>query len=220
MDTIKDILLKYYPNQIGYTAKTLVSYPCSIKKTDFSLGDPNACMKCALLNNCDQIVMNVKTDAPVAVLEFETFVNQFGDKSDTINGERCDYLLYDPSEAKSKIAFCELTCSDGKFVEPNNGRYPDGKRARAYNQIKNSLEHLLSVPVLNVNILTYPSTSRYGVFGWRERNEPSDDKVLKSLTDFIDTPSAAETIMYTEDFVLGHNFTFIQVKYHSTLPWN
>ena len=220
MDTIKDILLNHYPNHVGYTAGAQIIYPCNIKTSDFSLGDSKACMKCAIVNNCNQIVMNIKTDAPVAVLEFETFVNQFGNKSVTINGKRCDYLLYDPSEAKSKIAFCELTCSDAKFVESNNGRYSNGKRAHAYQQVKNSLEHLLSVPVLDVNILTYPSTSRYGVFGWREKNEPSDDKVLESLADFIDTPSAAEPIMYTQDFVLGHNFTFIQVKYPFILHWN
>ena len=218
MDTIKDILLSHYPNHVGYTAGSWVNYPCSIKTSDFSLGDRKACMKCALLHNCDQIVMNIETDVPVAVLEFETFVNQFGDKSDTINGERCDYLLYDPSEAKSKIVFCELTCSESLFVEPNDGRYPDGKRAHAYKQVKNSLEHLLSVPVLDVNILTY--LSRYGVFGWREKNEPVDDQVLEFLADFIDTPSAAEPIMYTQDFVLGHNFSFIQVKYLYVLHWN
>ena len=70
MDTIKDLLLIHYPNHVGYTVGARVSYPCSIKTSDFSLGDSKACMKCAIVNNCNQIVMNIKTDAPVAVLEF------------------------------------------------------------------------------------------------------------------------------------------------------
>lgn len=220
MDIIKDLLLHHYPNHIGYNDKTSVVYPCVIKTSDFSLRDSKACVNqgCGDVENCDHIVITIKTTTPVAVLEFETFVNQFGNTVDAMNGDRCDFLLYDPTEAKSRIALCELTCGDAKYIEPNTGRYPEGKRAHAYYQIKNSLEHLLSIPVLDQNILTY--VSHYGVFGWREKMGNVDDKVLESMANFSDTPSSNELILYTQDYVLDHGFVFVQVKYPTALNWN
>lgn len=220
MDIIKKILQDHYPNYIGYEGRNPVFYPCSTKVSDFSLVDDKACIDqgCVEDENCNHIVITIKTTTPVAVLEFETFVNQFGNTADAMKGDRCDFMLYDPTEAKSRIALCELTCGDAKYIEPNMGRYPEGKRARAYSQIKNSLEHLLIIPVLDQNILTY--TSHYGVFGWREQAGTIDDKALESMSDFSDTPSSSELILYTQDFVLNHNFVFVQVKYPTALNWN
>lgn len=217
MDTIKDILLQQYPSHVGYKARKPINYPCTIQNSDFSLYDTKACesQRCPNEGSCDHKVMNVKTHTPVAALAFEMFVNQFGENNDTIKGGRCDYMLYDPTQAKSTIAFCELTCCDTEYIEPNLGRYPEGKRARAYSQVKNSLEHLLEVPVLDQNILIY--AARLCVFGWREKSEPADDKVLESLADFTDTPSSNEAILYTEDFALGYGFRFVQVKYPTAL---
>lgn len=220
MDIIRDVLLNHYPNYIGYKGKNPVIYPCFIKASDFLLGDDKACVnqKCVDLVKCNHKVITINTTTPVAVLEFEVFVNQFRNTADAMKGDRCDFMLYDPTEAKSRIALCELTCCDTKYIELNTGRYPEGKRARAYNQIKNSLEHLLAIPVLDQNILTY--ASHYGVFGWRERSERIDDKVLESMSDFSDTPSSSEMILYTQDFVLNHGFVFVQVKFPIALNWN
>ena len=220
MDIIKDLLQNHYPNHIGHKGRNPVIYPYSILTSDFLLGDNKACVdqKCIEVKNCDHMVINVKTNTPVAVLEFEVFVNQFGTTMNSMKGDRCDFMLYDPTEAKSRFILCELTCGNVQYIEPNTGRYPEGKRARAYSQIKNSLEHLLTIPVLDHNILTY--ASHQGVFGWREKVEQIDDKVLKSLSEFSDTPSSREPILYTQDFVLGHGFVFIQVKYPTELNWN
>ena len=220
MDIIRDVLLNHYPNYIGYKDKNPVAYPCFIEASDFSLGDDNACVNqmCVDVVKCNHKVITINTTTPVAVLEFEVFINQFGNAADVMKGGRCDLLLYDPTEAHSRFALCELTCGDAKYIDPNTGRYPEGKRVRAYNQIKNSLEHLLTIPVLDQNILTY--ASHYGVFGWREKTEDVDDKVLESMSDFSDTPSSSEMILYTHDFVLSHGFVFVQVKYPTALNWN
>lgn len=155
---------------------------------------------------------------PVEVLNFERFISQFDRTSAEIK-ERCDYLLYDNDENSRKIAFCELTCSETKYVEPNeSNEYREGKRAKAYNQMLKSLEALLGVSLLNTHILTFQK--KHCVFGWREPIASGQmDAAAASMNAFGITPSSTSELLYTSVFVVGHGFTFIQVKHPALYEW-
>ena len=75
-------------------------------------------------------------------MDFEKYVNQF-DNTVAAMRDRCDYLLVDATDEHNKIAFCDLTCSEEKYVNPNDGKYPLGKRAKASSQMRKSLASLL-----------------------------------------------------------------------------
>lgn len=224
MDLIEHILTQSYPRQNGFPSTKQVAYPVSIYTSDFGITDSKSCNaaqknsrhKC---NACNKIVLNIDTTQPVKALRFDEYATQFDGTSAAIKGNRCDYLLYDDFQNPSRLVLCELTCSEAQYVEPNEGNYSEGKRARAYKQIKDSIENLLNIFILDVRILT--TTSKIGLFGWREEKEVSDaDKAIKSMLDFAATPSEQEPILYTDDFILGHNFIFVQIKYPSHFDWN
>ena len=78
-------------------------------------------------------------------------------------------MLYDDNEKGRAIAFCDLTCSAEDHVEPNpSDSYPLGKRFKVFEQMKTSLELLLEVDLLNIQILT--CQQKLALFGWREKD--------------------------------------------------
>lgn len=220
MDYIKYWLEQYYSNsRVG-----IITYPEEVYDNNFVLSDSKSCLEAKKLSlskcvNCCKDVIHIDVDAffAVHVLNFEQFVNQFNGTSIEFKGKRCDYLLYDINENMQfpQIVFCELTCMDAQHIEKETQIYDGGKRAYAYEQIKNSIEKLLEVPNLKRTILDYPS--KIGLFGWREsKNEANNDKAAESMENFIETPSEMSPILYNTVFVLGHGFTFVQIKYPTT----
>lgn len=224
MDGIKDILELTFPGKIGAGGSAVGnSCPVQILSGEFSLSDPDACDSCVGKHpgvvSCSKEILKFKSCSTVHVLEFDKYVKSFNRNFH----QCCDYIAYDTSEDKSKIAFCELTCSNTEHVEPYSsadGKNNIGKRAKAFGQIRDTLETLLTLNVLDQNILTYPS--KIGIFGWRERkaNDGYEDAAVESMAEFSDTPSSEEPVLYTKDFILQHDFIFIQVKYPYVFQWN
>lgn len=224
MDLIRHLLTNTYPQERGYIPSVPLSYPEIIHTNNFVLTDKKSCKpakdkhmpKC---DTCKEDVLYVDTNTPVHVLEFETFVKQFDKTKAEFKGNRCDVLLYDINEGIEcpRIVFCELTCSNALYVEPKGNL--DGKRARAYQQIKNSIENLLDVFLLGETILNYPS--KVGLFGWREEQYSNmSDEAVSNMTLFSITPSEESPLLYNNVYVMGHNFTFIQIKHPTHFEWN
>ena len=95
-----------------------------------------------------------------------------------------------------------------------------GKRFKAYEQMKSSLELLLDVDLLNVHILTYQQ--KLALFGWREKdvNAKVIDRAEESMKEFGITPASAAPVLYTDTLVLGHGFIFVQVKHPTVFEWD
>lgn len=218
---MKHLLTVRYPHDKNCYQKNL-SYPVRQEYGLFTLHDAIACQICKShfveKINCTSAVLTIHANNPVDVLCFERFISQFDGTSAEIK-DRCDYLLYDHDAQKQKIAFCELTCSESKYLEPNaSNKQPEGKRAKAYSQMKTSLEALLTVSMLCVHILTRPK--KYAIFGWRERNVQFPmDQAATSMKEFTITPSSASNVLYSDVFVMGHGFTFAQIKYPTVYEW-
>jgi len=62
-----------------------------------------------------------------------------------------------------KVRYC---CYSEAFVEPNTGKYPQGKRAKARQQMERSIDALINQHVTAVNLLTYHE--KVCLFAWRE----------------------------------------------------
>lgn len=219
---MRHLLTERLPNHYGIGKQIHVSE--KVYTEQFSLSDASACSDCKKIfaekADCDKQVMNVRTSGQLHVVDFEAYIMQF-DNTALETGERCDYLLYDEDEIGRAIAFCDLTCSAEKHVEPNpSDSYPLGKRFKAFEQMRNSLELLLDVDLLNVHVLTYQQ--KLALFGWREKetNAGTKDKAEKSMEVFGITPASAAPIIYTDTLVMGHGFVFVQVKYPVVFEWN
>lgn len=208
-----------------YGISKLISLSDKVYTEPFSLSDASTCFNCkkTFTNkaDCNEQVMLIKTNEQIHVVDFETYVKQFKNTALEIK-QHCDYLLYDENESGRAIAFCELTCSSKEHVEPNpSGSYPLGKRFKAFEQMKNSLEFLLNVDyLLNVHILTYQQ--KLALFGWREKETfvETKDKAAESMEIFKTTPASITPIIYTETMIMKHGFVFVQVKYPNVFEWN
>lgn len=213
------LLTHLYPREKGYTTDRQIAFPVRIFKEDFSLNDNKVCFECrskdSMFADCNQRVLEISAHKEVHVLNFEQFINQFDGTPAAIIGDRCDYILYD----EQKIAFCDVSCSSRKWVEPNNGKYPQGKRAKVYEQMKNSLNTLLTVTLLDTKILSF--TFKDAIFGWRERdNYGEEDQAMLNMMLFSKTPSSQEKVLHTEVYAMGHNFSFVEVEYPQHYIWD
>lgn len=189
----------------------------------FSLNDDKACLSCRDKEYCDRKALNVevKQGDVVTVVDFEDYLSQSCFKKAGFS-ERCDFLMVDDSENHHKIAFCDLTCSVEKYVNPNDGKYSLGKRAKAYSQMEKSYKALREEPVFEQWMLTF--AEKEAVFGWREHittvsktgnDEHSDPKT--SMRKFCLTPSSIAKTLSSN--IADGALKFVQVKYPSAYIW-
>ena len=140
---IEELLKILYPAHYGFATDNVhVDY--SLKSGFVELYDAKACDYCFQRrperNGCNKtnLIINAFT-TPIGVVDFEAYIKQF-DNTVAKAKDRCDYIFVDGAAGHRKIAFCDLTCSKKKYVEPNDGLYPLGKkklrlRARWKNQL-------------------------------------------------------------------------------------
>lgn len=218
---MRQLLTERLPQQYGISKQ--IDLPEKLYTGQFSLSDSSACISCKAKftdrADCDEQVMYIK-GTNLHVVDFETYVKQFENTALRIK-QHCDYMLYDVNEKGRAIAFCDLTCSAEEHVEPNSSdSYPLGKRFKAFEQMKNSLELLLKVDLLNIQILT--CQQKLALFGWREKeaNVKAKDKAEESMTEFGVTPASTAPIIYTDTLVMGHGFIFVQVKHPTVFEWD
>lgn len=188
------------------------------------LSDSKTCGDCLKLrpqrNICDRVNLRMNVSNPIEIVDFERYANQF-DHTAAEMKDRCDYLFVDTSSEHGKIAFCDLTCSEEKYVNPNGGKYVTGKRAKASEQMRKSLEHLLREPLTAHYILTFPD--KVCLFAWRDYSvpdmSPRHGDAAGNMLAFMNTPSAKSCTLTVVVPVVGHNFSFVQVKYPTVYQW-
>ena len=166
---IEELLKILYPAHHGLATDNVhVDY--SLKSGIVELSDAKACEECLQRRperdvcNKTNLIINAST-TPIVVVEFEAYIKQFDNTVAEVK-DRCDYIFVDGTANHRKIAFCDLTCSKEKYVEPNEGMYPLGKRAKATSQMEKSMECLLQEPLLQNFIVTFPE--KVCLFGWRD----------------------------------------------------
>lgn len=184
-----------------------------------SFCDSKACEACApkAKNVCEaQEVLKIVHSQELVKAELEEFFLQFDGNARSAIKDKCDILLYDND--RNRIAFCELTCSVSKYVEPydNKRGHNIGKRAKAYKQLKSSIYKLAEVPEIASSMSQYNHRNgllavRYkNIPGLKESNELSNIKKFTSLTRAISKDAKSD---------IGKGFTFEVVQYPTLFRW-
>lgn len=227
---IVEILGRMFPIEHGLSPDDIL-VPVTRYSTPFTLSDPKACNPCQANPNradrvgCSREILRVNNNGTeIAVVNYEQYITQF-DRTPVNVGERCDLLMTDSGNARQKIVFCDLCCYEEKYVEPNDGnRFPEGKRAKARRQMERTLDLLVCEPTTTaVNILTYHE--KVCLFAWRDYDVP-DSPVTPRRGDaranvqvFSSTVSNLAATTTSHHQKMGHDFTFMQVKYPTEYNW-
>lgn len=212
------LLTHTYPGSRG---KVATRCDIQILDGDISLSDPKACSECKKNPDryppaCDEVCLKLHADNPLCILRFDNYLQQFYPLDKVPSN--CDYLIFDEGVDIRKIAFCDLTCSTQENVEPNSGKYPEGKRSKCRTQMQTSLNTIAQDSLLATRIYSIPH--RIAIFGWREyRKEVDSDRATSAMLGFGRTPSSMSNILEYEAMALTGNFKFIEVKYPSFYLW-
>lgn len=226
---IEEILGRIFPIAHGLDPAS-IHVPIARYTVPFTETDPKSCNPCQTNPNranragCNREILRVNNNGEeIAVVDFEQFVAQI--KSAGMNvGEHCGLILTDSGMDKRKIAFCDLCCYEEKYIEPNSGNeYPQGKRAKARQQMERTIENLIQDSTTAVNLLTYHE--KVCMFAWRDYDVP-DVPVIATRRDarsnvqvFGSVASNMASTTTSLQQKAGYDFTFIQVKYPTTYNW-
>lgn len=222
---IENILGQIFPTEYGVDPAS-IHVPIVRRNAPFSVSDPKACVPCqanpqrAYRAGCNHEILRVNNNGEeIAVVSYEQYIAQYGQNI----GERCDLLMTDSGMERRKIIFCDLCCYSEAFVEPNTGRYPQGKRAKARQQMERSIDALINQDVTAVNLLTYHE--KVCLFAWRDYDVPdvpvmaTRGNARSNVQAFGSTVSNMATTTTTHHQKVGHDFTFMQVKYPTEYNW-
>jgi len=222
---IENILGQIFPTEYGVNPAS-IHVPIVRRNAPFSVSDPKACVPCqanpqrAYRAGCNHEILRVNNNGEeIAVVSYEQYIAQYGQNI----GERCDLLMTDSGMERRKIVFCDLCCYSEAFVESNTGRYPQGKRAKARQQMERSIDALINQYVTAVNLLTYHE--KVCLFAWRDYDVPdvpvmaTRGNARSNVQAFGSTVSNMATTTTTHHQKVGHDFTFMQVKYPTEYNW-
>ncbi|MBD5351259.1 MAG: hypothetical protein HDR86_00325 [Bacteroides sp.] len=208
---LKTLLESHFHKAYGLT-RAQVNVNSQVCCGTFSLSDPKACELCDSNATCNHQTLLISSDEPVQIINLEEFARQFDGTKAEFEGGVCDFLLF--SAINTQMALCDLSCSSAAYVEPNHGKYPEGKRAKALSQMKNSLNKLLYADVLfELKILS--NSRKRLIFSWREPQVDVIDPAEQTMMDFITTPDSDEEMLTAEE----HGFEFVQIKYPKIYRW-
>ena len=210
---MKDLLEQEFAKGYGLTRKVPVSV--NVYGGSFSLCDDKACNSCDSTHNqnCDKIVLHVKCETPIDVVDLEHFLDAFNDK---ISGKRCDLMMYD----ESKIVLCELTCSKSHLIVPHKRKdvWVPGKREYAYGQIDNTIRTLCHVALVHEAI---KKRKKVALFAYREKDFPIVDdfigKIVQPMKDFNPLEASIAAMNLSTD--MSEGFSFVQVRYPDAYLW-
>lgn len=226
---IENLLKNSFPTEYGLAPSSIV-VPIVKYNAPFHLTDRISCPQCkanasrANRADCNEDILIVDNNGTaIDVVNFETYIQQFVGTAANVR-DRCDFIITDSGEGHNKIVFCDLCCYEEKYVNPNNGnRFPEGKRAKARQQMERSIEVLIEESVTAINLLTYPE--KIFLFAWREYGVPdvpvnaARGNALNNMAALMTTASNMAAHTTTHHQQAGHGFTFMQIKYPSVFIW-
>lgn len=232
---IEFFLKNTFPNYYGIDSDR-VNVPIERVQYPFTKVDSKACVDAAniqynedsvfnkyreVCSTCDKVVLNVDNKGhEITIVEFENYINSL--PITHITDSRCDIIMTD-GEPHNKVVFCDLCCYDEKYIGPNSGCHPEGKRAFARKQMEKSIEMFMDIDALNQYILTYPD--KVCLFAYRAYNAIQQPVIAQrgnvedNMQAMMVTPSAVSGCIVTESKVMNHNFTFVQNKYPNVYNW-
>lgn len=184
-----------------------------------SFADNKACAECEVAGKkiCkDKTVLMVNSRCRFTVVELERFFDQFDGTSLAAVKDKCDLMLYD--EEYCRLAFCEMTCTQEKYILPykNSRGHNDGKRAKAYNQLKSSICKLAAVPGISSKMDLY--RERSALFAVRLKNESEGESTSTQMMAHRFS-RLARSIQDGAKLNMGNGFTFEVVQYPRAFQW-
>lgn len=219
---MKELLELYFG--LHYQSPKHAMVDSEIKNGRFSIVDPKACEDCKKFTpehetDCDKVVIYVDSNEHnVECIQLERFIDNYANLKAIPSGKKCDLLLMD----EDKIVFCDMTCSNAKYIDPyrmKDGTEKIGKRNSVRKQIENSITLLLNVPAIASKMKE--KSSRIGLFAYRIKDIPIDDnfdcKVKASMRSFMANVDRSSTEPMFSD--MGYGFLFMEVKYPNIFVW-
>lgn len=184
-----------------------------------TFADNKACTECESSGRkiCDdEVVLRLNSENPLTIVNLEDFFIQFDGNALSSVRDKCDLMLYD--NVHNRVAFCEMTCTREKFVQPyNNSRgHNDGKRAKAYKQLLTSIAKLAVVPEIATKICAYANKSALFAVRLKEMSNERESSVLATMQRFSDF---ARSIQDGATLNMGNGFTFEVVQYPTIYQW-
>jgi hypothetical protein len=196
------------------------------KTVPFVLSDTKSCSICQGnpknkdRSDCNREILKINNNGiKLNIVNYEKYINQFN-----LDTNKCDYIITESGKIHEKIVFCELTCSNEVYVEPNEGIYPEGKRARARKQLTESLKHfVLQQKITEQYLLTFPK--KICIFGWRDYEaikNTIDNEINRNLENmqiFKTMSNLISNDIQISEEIMDYGFKFIQIKYPTEYNW-
>lgn len=174
-----------------------------------------------LCRTCDRIILKVDNSGhEITVIEFEKYLNNLPKRIS--DSKRCDLIMTD-GISHNKIVFCELCCYDEKYLTGDNGCLSGGKRARAREQMKQSVEFLLNIRQIDHYIMTYPQKIclfAYKSFSTLEKPVYAQKKDAEANMQAMFTTASSICSQFSSEMVIQDNhFKFVQNAYPTIYKW-
>ncbi len=178
------------------------------------LYDKKACNNCTNEHRIcgeQQCVLKFQNNESVDVVNIENFLLQFDGLKTASLKEKCDLMFFDN---ENKVAFCDMSCTQSKYVEPYlcQGEIKCGKRAKAYSQIESVIGKFMEVPALKAYIDNM--NEKVGLFALREKDVIVASEVEKNMQVFKMSPANNE--MFVD---MKNGFRFAVIKYPTIYHW-
>ena len=194
MNWLKDEFVNFYKitRRFEFEVETL-----SPPETSFK--DEKPCSECN--SPCeDEVVFKIKHETPIQKLAWDKFFQQFSGMKFCDGKKCCDLLLFEDGR---KIVFCEMTCSQQKYIE--------SKSAKARKQLQDSSSVLLNVDKIKERIKAF---SKVCIFAVRKNSIGKNNDALKRMNAMIPVFTKNPT-----SALLGNGFELITVTYPTTYTW-
>lgn len=214
MDGFKEKYKEHY----GGTRKVIVEKSL-LDAGISSFRDSKACSECKQQGkDCCETEENLRIshNCSITKVELEKFFTQFDGTSRSSLKDKCDILLFD--DKGHRIAFCEMTCSQNKYIEPydNSKGHQVGKRAKAYQQLKSSIDKLAKVPDIASSMNRYDHRTALFAVRHKDSNNQKESFEISNVNKFIIFPKSIQANAKSD---IGNGFSFEVVEYPTIYQW-
>jgi len=192
-----------------------ISIPYESYSREFGLSDQKSCEDCKkntryFYNSCDTdkyFVSLHKSNVCVKSICLEDIFQKTGKIPELQKGGCCDLLLY----SDNKVALVEMTCGRQKYV--------GGKRAKAYQQLRDSVCKLRKSDAISKKLDSYDE--RLALFSFRKKlfaveKNYSDDTVLLQMKSFS---KMSDKLALNSSTDMNNGFVFQIQEYPKVKEW-
>lgn len=217
---MKTLLETYFGGY--YNSTKAVSASSRSYHGSFSCRDEKACATCsiktpAIAENCSDGVLICDAGVEdVEVIEFEKFIDNYNHLKSNPSKSRCDLLM----TSKEKIVFCDMTCSNPKYIDKftrSDGGVHMGKRYEARKQIENSINLLMPIPEIGRAIKN--KSNKIALFAYRQKSTDLKDAFDREVTSGIRVMCRENKDKDQMFSVMPNGFLFTEVSYPDVYRW-